>query len=98
MARFEQFSAEIGNRTRLRADYFQPLDGAAEVLGDFATLGQWLADGGSWTQLSGVNPENMLAVDLDGDNADEIAADYGGLGVWLWNAGSWSQISGLNPE
>jgi hypothetical protein len=61
-------------------------------------LGLWLWNSGSWTQLTGVNPEGLLAGDIDGDNAKELVVDFGSLGVWIWNAGAWSQISALNPD
>ena len=65
---------------------------------DFGPLGIWQYDGGSWGQISGVDPENMTAGDIDGDSAEEIFADFGTLGLWLWNGGVWSQISAMNPD
>jgi len=73
-------------------------DAAKELAADFGPLGLWLWDGGSWSQISGVDPENLTAGDIDGDNAEEIIADFGTLGLWLWNGGVWSQISALNPD
>ena len=73
-------------------------DGADEAAVDFGTAGIYLYNGGSWTQLSGVNPESLVAGDVDGDSAAELLADMGPIGLWLWNAGAWNQLSGLNVE
>ncbi len=70
-------------------------DGAKELAVDFVVLGIWLYDGGAWTQISGVDPDNMIAGDIDGDNADEIFADFGTLGLWLWNGGSGARSAPL---
>ncbi len=73
-------------------------DDVDEAAVDFGAAGIYLYYGGSWTQLSGVNAEYLMAGDMDGDNADEIMADFGSLGLWLWNGGAWNQISAINPD
>lgn len=73
-------------------------DGADEAMVDFGTAGIYLYNGGSWTQLSGANPEGLMAVDVDADSVAELLADLGAGGLWLWNAGIWNQISGVNVE
>ena len=49
-------------------------------------------------QISGIDPENITAGDIDKDSAEEIVADFGTVGLWLWNGGVWSQISAMNPD
>jgi len=71
-------------------------DGADEAAVDFGALGAWLWDGGSWTLLTAVDPEGMIAGNEDGGADDEIVADMGALGLWLWNGGVWTQLSGVN--
>ena len=53
---------------------------------------------GSWNQLTGVNPEYLVAANADGDIASELAIDFGPLGLWLWNAGTWAQLTEDDPE
>ena len=62
-------------------------DGVCEITGDFGPDGIWTWDAGTWSRLSGQNPEVMAAADTDGDSAVELVADLGVFGVWLWNGG-----------
>ena len=77
-----------------------------EVIVDFGTSGVWVHDGilygGTWHQISGVNPNWIFSVRW-GDTADEeIIGDFGSLGLWEWNhsgyPGVWTQLSGVNPD
>jgi hypothetical protein len=65
---------------------------------DFGPLGLWEYDNGTWTQLTGVDPEYMTLGDFDGDWHDELMVDFGKLGLWMWDNGTWTQLAGLNPE
>jgi len=73
-------------------------DGLDEAAVDFGTLGVWLWNGGTWTQLTSSNSEHLIAGNLDGDADDEIAGDFGSDGIWVWNSGSWWQLSSQNAE
>ena len=73
-------------------------DGKREVAVDFGAKGIYLYNNGSWTQISSLNPESLLAADADGDNIDEIVGDMGATGLWLWNSGAWNQLSGAHVE
>ncbi len=68
-------------------------------MADFGATGVWYWDGLAWLQLSGVNPEGMIALDDDGGGTDEIQVDFGTIGVWRFqfDDGAWIQYSGLNP-
>jgi len=78
-------------------------NGRDELVVDFGAVGVWVRTGvindlGDWQQISGVDPDNITAGDIDGDGADEVFADFGSLGLWLWNDWVWSQISANNPD
>jgi hypothetical protein len=73
-------------------------DGADEVAMDFGTMGAWMWNAGSWSQLTASNPEHMIAFDVDGNGDKELAVDLGTLGLWMWNGGAWSQLSANDPE
>lgn len=51
-----------------------------------------------WQILSGVNPEAMMRVNIDGTGGDELAGDFGATGLWLYGGGAWQILSGVNPE
>jgi hypothetical protein len=65
------------------------------VVVDFGQQGLWLKIDPltPWQQLSGLNPDGLLAAELDGDWGDEIIAAFGAYGLWLWNAGTWVQVA-----
>jgi C1A family cysteine protease len=73
-------------------------DGSDEVVMDFGSSGAWMWNGGTWSQLTASNPENMISFDIDGNGDDELAADLGSLGLWMWNGGVWGQLNVNNPE
>ena len=58
-------------------------NGFNDLAVDFGDLGCWLWAGLGWGQLSGVNPDGLLAADIDGNPDDEIIGDFDGLGLWL---------------
>jgi hypothetical protein len=73
-----------------------------EIAVDFGSLGLWIYDSGSWYQISGVNPEGMIAATLGSASDDELIVDFGSLGLWRWDyngyPGNWAQWSGVNPR
>jgi hypothetical protein len=78
-------------------------DGDQEVAVDFGANGLWLFDGtsGSWTQLSGLDPDFMVAGDPNGlGYKNTLAVDFGVKGLWLYAAGtgSWTQLSVFSPD
>ncbi len=70
----------------------------AKVMVDFAAVGLWMKQGGSWLQLSGVDSDKMVGINADGDPEQETLGDFGTLGVWLLDNGFWTQVSGVNPD
>ena len=58
--------------------------GGAEIIADFGTIGLWELSGGSWTQLSGVNVENMAAGNTDGAGGKELDRRLWSRGLWLF--------------
>jgi parallel beta-helix repeat protein len=75
-----------------------PAPAANQIVGDFGALGLWRLAVGAWSQMSGVNPEGMIAVNVDAQADQEAAVDFGNVGLWLWNSGAWTQLSGVNVE
>ncbi len=73
-------------------------DGSDELVVDFGSAGAYMWNGGSWTQISAANSENLISGDIDGDGAQEIFGDFGSLGLWMWDSGTWSQLSPSNPD
>ncbi len=65
---------------------------------DLGAAGLWLNNGGSWTQLSGVNADQVTTANLEGTGLAEIIGDFGASGLWLWKAGGWTQLSGANAD
>jgi M6 family metalloprotease-like protein len=54
--------------------------------------------GRDWQILSGVNPDAVMRVDVDGTGGEELAGDFAATGLWLYGAASWQQLSGVNAE
>ncbi len=52
-------------------------DGVDEVIGDFDLLGLWCWDGGTWTELSEANAQNIMAADVNGDGEAAVVGDLG---------------------
>jgi hypothetical protein len=88
-------NADLGYKGVVMAN-FDSSDANDELFADFGSLGLWFYNNGSWTQVSGVNPDKMIAVTGINIADDELVVDFGSLGLWYWDWG-WSQISGVNP-
>lgn len=73
-------------------------DAKGEIVADFGTLGLWLWDTDVWTQLSGQNPETLLAGDLDADGQEEVLGDFGALGLWKYDSGDWTLLLSVNLD
>ena len=72
-----------------------------ELVADFGGgYGLWHYDPlRGWTQLNTVNPELMLAADLDSDGREELVASFKGNGLYVYKESrGWSQINGVTPE
>ena len=52
-------------------------DGTKELAVDLGTNGAWMYNGGSWTQLSTMNPEGMITANVDGNTDDELLIEFG---------------------
>jgi hypothetical protein len=66
------------------------------VVADFGSLGLWkYLDPSGWSQLTGANPDFVIAADTNADGNDEIVGDFGSLGLWLWDT-QWTQLTGAN--
>jgi hypothetical protein len=59
-------------------------DGSDELVIDFGASGAWMWNGGTWSQVTANNPENMVPFNIDGNGDDELAVDLGSLGLWMW--------------
>jgi hypothetical protein len=94
------------------AGFVEPFDvngdtetnGDQEVAVDFGSNGLWKYDSTdlSWIQLSGLDPEFMVAGDYgDVGYKGTLIVDFGpAYGLWQYTAstGAWLQISGLSPD
>ena len=69
-----------------------------ELVVDFGDLGIWIYEQMTWHQISGENPDWIMAVSLDNDPAKEVVVDFGKRGLWRWThsgyPGDWRQVSG----
>ena len=65
-----------------------------------ATYGLWYwSQAGGWQQWSTVNPDKLLAVDVDNDGADDLVASFAGYGLcWRNGTGPWTPINTVIPE
>jgi hypothetical protein len=50
------------------------------------------SDRATWTQVSSVNPENMIY------SGSTLYGDFGASGIWMWDGSAWTQITSSNPE
>jgi len=77
-------------------------DTADEIAADFGSAGLWIFDSGTWHQLTGRDPDNLISCALGPDSDKEILVDFGTLGLWKWDfsgyPGIWSQLSSVNPQ
>lgn len=81
--------------------YGSAVGNSPDAIVDFgAGYGAWILNYGvGWTQLHGLNPEQVVTGDLDGNGVDDIVIDFGsGVGAWVrMNNATWSQLHGLSP-
>jgi len=75
-----------------------------ELIVDFGSNGLWIHNAAaytSWAQISGNDPDYIIAAKLAGIDY-EIVADFGSLGLWHWNyttfPGLWTKISNGNAQ
>ena len=54
----------------------------------------------SWVQLHGLNPEEIVTGDIDGDAKADILVDFGATyGLWAFmNNATWTQLHSVSPE
>ena len=71
-----------------------------EIIADIGSLGLWILEQMTWTQISGTDPDWVMAVALGGGRKKELIVDQGAKGLWKWShdgyPGVWTQISGDN--
>jgi hypothetical protein len=72
-----------------------------EVIADLGSLGLWVYEQLTWTQISPVDPDWIMAASLNGSPKKSIIADLGDKGLWKWTydgyPGEWVQLTGRNP-
>jgi hypothetical protein len=70
------------------------------VLNYGVAYGMWHYDQArGWAQVNTVHPDEMLAVDLDGDGVEELVASFSGYGLWVYReANGWSRINTVIPD
>jgi hypothetical protein len=73
-----------------------------EVVADFGSLGLWVYEQMTWNQILGIDPDWVMAVELEGAPKAVLIADLGAKGLWKWThngyPGDWTQISGREAE
>ncbi|GEM_PF-5735128 len=71
-----------------------------EVVADFGSLGLWVYEQMIWHQISGTNPEWIMAFSPDDSPAEQVIVDLAAEGLWKWRykgyPGEWALISNLN--
>jgi len=75
--------------------------GSDELVANYGvTYGLWHYDQvRGWTQLNTVNPDQMLAADIDNDGAEELVASFNGYGLYVYKeSNGWSQINDVVPD
>jgi hypothetical protein len=72
----------------------EPLAGGGSLAVSFAGSGLWVynSDSATWTQISSINPENMIY------SGSTLYGDFGALGLWQWDGAVWSQLTSADPE
>jgi hypothetical protein len=65
-----------------------------------AAYGLWLWDQtGGWKQINTVDPDKMIAEDIDGDGQQELIVSFVGYGLNIYDkAGGWTQITTVIPD
>jgi len=74
-----------------------------QVICDFGSLGVWVWDSGTWTQISGADPDRIIGAPGFLYSGMALVGDFGSMGLWKWESdgilpGAWDQISGQNPS
>jgi hypothetical protein len=87
---------------------FDKVANGEEFACDFGSVGVWVCNSLSasgWHQLSGANPDMIIAGHFKNAAYDEIIGDFGALGLWMWEPGVatafpgiWTQLSGVNAS
>jgi len=74
--------------------------GSGLVVNYGVTYGLWHYDQvRGWTQLDTVNPDQMLAVDMDNDGMEEVIASLSGYGLCLYKETiGWILLNSVIPE
>jgi hypothetical protein len=64
-----------------------------------ATYGLWHYDQvRGWTRLNTVNPDQMVAIDVDDDGVEELVSSFAGYGLYLYKESSgWSRLNEVIP-
>jgi hypothetical protein len=74
---------------------------------DFGSAGVWVCNAlvSGWHQVSGANPDMIIAGHFKNATYDEVVGDFGSLGLWMWEPGvatafpgTWTQLSGANAS
>ncbi|OGD19901.1 MAG: hypothetical protein A2W03_08460 [Candidatus Aminicenantes bacterium RBG_16_63_16] len=88
-------NSELGYKGVVMAN-FNSADAADEIVVDFGAQGLWYYNNGNWLQISGLNPDSIIAALTITSTDDEIIADFGATGLWYWDGNTWFQMSGVN--
>jgi len=53
-----------------------------------------------WVQFNAVDPDKIVAVDIDNDGQDELVVSFAGYGLYIYEpvSGIWEQINTVIPE
>jgi hypothetical protein len=71
------------------------------VVCDFgAAYGLWSYNtSAGWVRLNTVDPDKVVAADLDGDGKDELVVSFAGWGLYTYEpVGGWQQINAVIPD
>jgi hypothetical protein len=73
--------------------------GSGLIVNSGVTDGLWRYDQvRGWTQLNTVNPDQMLAVDMDNDGMEEVVASFNGYGLYVYKeSNGWFQLNSVVP-
>jgi hypothetical protein len=65
-----------------------------------AAYGLWYWDAaGGWVQRNTVDPEQMVAVDIDKDGAEELVVSFSGYGLWYYDETiGWQLLNAVVPD
>ena len=92
----------LGNYRGVVIGQFAPVNSFGEIICDFGTAGVWLYGNSTWEQLSGVNPDWIIAATLGDTSDQELIGDFGAAGLWLWDyngyPGDWTMLAESQPH